>query len=71
MKTHGGKEMKIAAPWNHPYEGFALLNRSHRKTGWHITYRGYTRWGTLEEIKADVDCVRMYGHLPCERRSWA
>jgi len=53
------------------YRGHTLKNRTRRTNDWSVAWQGRVRWGTLDEIKADVDCLVTYGYLPREKTSWA
>lgn len=53
------------------YRGFTLNNRSGRYDDWFVSHLGHTRWGTLAEVKNDVDIAVVSGYLPTSKYLFA
>lgn len=47
------------------YRGYRLSNRGGGKADWFVSDgRGRVRWGSLAEVRADVDALIQYGRFP-------
>lgn len=50
------------------YKGFTL-HRGRSYQDWRVDFPCRSRWGTLAEVKADVDAF-LIGALPAPKRGW-
>jgi hypothetical protein len=50
------------------YRGFTL-HRGRTFQDWRVDFPGRTRWGTLAEVRSDVDAY-LSGLLPPRRSGW-
>jgi hypothetical protein len=53
-----------------PYRGFTL-HRGRSYQDWRVDFPGRARWGTLAEVRADVDAYLSGTLAPHRRPSWA
>lgn len=53
------------------YKGFILRNRCGGKFDWFLTHNHRTRWGSLDEMRADVEHILTFGYFPAAKPGWA
>lgn len=54
------------------YRGRKIMNRGGKVNDWFTRDgKGRTRWGTIGQIRADIDSLLDFGHFPPKSRGWA
>lgn len=51
------------------YRGMPIYNRTGRSNDYFIVSGSRVRWGTLAQIKSDIDLLKDFGALP-EKKGW-
>lgn len=51
------------------YRGF-VLHRGRTFQDWRVDFPGRARWGTLKEVKSDVDSFLDLAQLPTPKRAY-
>lgn len=52
------------------YRGIVIRNRQGGANDWFVTIGLRTRWGFLDEIRADIDHYFTFGKFPDARLRW-